>query len=114
MAAALHFHQSAHERESDSEPAVRTGKRTVDLRERFEDVGDEFRRYADARITHPEHDLVAILLGAALVFLRFPNKEEEERLLAEYHAQDTQARPDRTGQIQVKPATADGGIPGVC
>jgi DHA2 family multidrug resistance protein-like MFS transporter len=32
--------------------------------------------------------IVAILLGAALVFFLFPKKEEEERLLARYHAED--------------------------
>jgi MFS transporter, DHA2 family, multidrug resistance protein len=36
--------------------------------------------------------IVAILLGAALVWLLFPRKPQEERLLAQYHAQDT-ARP---------------------
>ena len=33
--------------------------------------------------------IVAIVLGAALVFLRFPRREDEERLLAQYHAEDT-------------------------
>jgi hypothetical protein len=33
--------------------------------------------------------IVAILLGATLVFLRFPKQDEEERLLARYHAEDT-------------------------
>jgi MFS transporter, DHA2 family, multidrug resistance protein len=33
--------------------------------------------------------IVAILFGAALVFLRFPRREEEQRLLAQYHAEDT-------------------------
>src|SRR5208337_1520421 len=33
--------------------------------------------------------IVAILLGAALVFFLFPKKNSEERLLAEYHSQDT-------------------------
>jgi DHA2 family multidrug resistance protein-like MFS transporter len=32
---------------------------------------------------------VAIVLGAALVFFMFPKKAEEERLLAQYHAEDT-------------------------
>jgi DHA2 family multidrug resistance protein-like MFS transporter len=32
--------------------------------------------------------IVAILLGAALVFFRFPKHEDEVRLLEEYHAQD--------------------------
>jgi MFS transporter, DHA2 family, multidrug resistance protein len=32
--------------------------------------------------------IVAILLGAAIVFFLFPKREDEERLLAEYHAED--------------------------
>jgi MFS transporter, DHA2 family, multidrug resistance protein len=35
--------------------------------------------------------IVAILLGAAVVFFLFPKHEEEERLLARYHAEDTGA-----------------------
>jgi len=34
--------------------------------------------------------IVAILLGAALVFIRFPKHEEEKALLERYHAEDTQ------------------------
>jgi EmrB/QacA subfamily drug resistance transporter len=33
--------------------------------------------------------IVATLLGAVLVFFLFPKKDDEQRLLAEYHAQDT-------------------------
>jgi DHA2 family multidrug resistance protein-like MFS transporter len=33
--------------------------------------------------------IVAILLGAAVVFFLFPKKDDEERLLAEYRSQDT-------------------------
>jgi MFS transporter, DHA2 family, multidrug resistance protein len=33
--------------------------------------------------------IVAILLGAAVVFFLFPKKDEEEQLLARYHAEDT-------------------------
>ncbi len=33
--------------------------------------------------------IVAILLGATLVFFRFPKHQREEQLLAQYHAQDT-------------------------
>jgi MFS transporter, DHA2 family, multidrug resistance protein len=33
--------------------------------------------------------IVAILAGALLVFLRFPRKDEEERLLERYHREDT-------------------------
>jgi protein-S-isoprenylcysteine O-methyltransferase Ste14 len=33
--------------------------------------------------------IIAILLGATLVFFLFPRKDEEEALLAAYHAEDT-------------------------
>ncbi len=33
--------------------------------------------------------IVAILLGAALVFFRFPKRDQEQALLAQYHAEDT-------------------------
>jgi EmrB/QacA subfamily drug resistance transporter len=33
--------------------------------------------------------IVAILIGATLVFFCFPKRDDEQRLLAEYHAQDT-------------------------
>jgi MFS transporter, DHA2 family, multidrug resistance protein len=32
--------------------------------------------------------IIAILIGATLVFLLFPRKEAERQLLADYHAQD--------------------------
>jgi EmrB/QacA subfamily drug resistance transporter len=35
--------------------------------------------------------IIAVLIGAALVFLRFPKRDEELRLLAEYHATDQAA-----------------------
>jgi hypothetical protein len=35
--------------------------------------------------------IVAILLGAALVFFLFPKKEKEEELLARYHSEDVSA-----------------------
>jgi MFS transporter, DHA2 family, multidrug resistance protein len=38
---------------------------------------------------------VAILLGAALVFFLFPRKDEEERLLAQYHSADI-SRPHKS------------------
>jgi len=47
-------------------------------------VGDQ-RAYAAG--------IVAILLGAVLVFFMFPKKDEEERLLAEYHSEDTARLP---------------------
>ena len=37
--------------------------------------------------------IVAVLLGAALVFLKFPHRDEEHRLLAQYHDEDNAATP---------------------
>jgi MFS family permease len=39
--------------------------------------------------------IVAILVGATLVFFMFPRKEHERELLAEYHAEDAAAQPPR-------------------
>jgi len=39
--------------------------------------------------------LVSVALGAALVFFMFPKKDEEERLLAQYHAEDQAKRATR-------------------
>ena len=36
--------------------------------------------------------IVAVLLGAVVVFFLFPTHQEEERLLAGYHAEDTAAQ----------------------
>ena len=50
--------------------------------------------------------LVAVVLGAALVFFMFPRKDEEERLLAEYHAADTRrAEVGVTGNLKSTRAT---------
>jgi MFS family permease len=52
--------------------------------------------------------IVAILLGAALVFFRFPKKEEEERLLRAYHAEDTGATAPEPGGEAGHPQPATG------
>jgi hypothetical protein len=38
--------------------------------------------------------LIAVLLGATLVYFVFPKREEERELLARYEAEDTQGRPE--------------------
>ena len=48
--------------------------------------------------------IVAILLGAAVVFFLFPRKEEEERLLARYHAEDTGGRVGTSDSTVAAPA----------
>jgi hypothetical protein len=40
--------------------------------------------------------IVAVLLGAALVFFLFPRKDEEEKLLAAYQAEDADREEPRT------------------
>jgi MFS transporter, DHA2 family, multidrug resistance protein len=51
--------------------------------------------------------VIAVLLGAVLVFFAFPRMEEEQRLLAEYHEQDTAAvaaeSNDAPGDLQPAP-----------
>jgi hypothetical protein len=39
--------------------------------------------------------IVAVVLGAALVFFAFPKKEQEQQLLAEYDAEDAGPPEDR-------------------
>jgi hypothetical protein len=50
--------------------------------------------------------VAAILLGAALVYLMFPKRDEERQLLASYHAQDTAAVAvhDDVGSLAPGPA----------
>jgi hypothetical protein len=72
-----------------------------------EDVAEQHPQYADAITAGAKSafldgadwaytaGIVAILLGAVLVFFLFPKKDEEERLLAQYHAEDTStAQPE--------------------
>jgi hypothetical protein len=49
-----------------------------------------------------------VLLGATLVFLKFPRREEERQLLAAYHAEDTGAPepPAEPGSQPAAPAPA--------
>jgi hypothetical protein len=68
-----------------------------------DDVAQQYPQYAD-QITAAAKEsflagdqlaylagIVAVLLGAALVFFMFPRRDEERRLLAEYHATDVAA-----------------------
>jgi len=50
--------------------------------------------------------IFAILLGALLVFFLFPKKHDEERLLVEYHSQDSSRHTDIAKPAEVQP---DGG-----
>ena len=49
--------------------------------------------------------IVAIVLGAILVFFFFPKKAEEERLLAEYQAHDDSRRAGSTASDARSPET---------
>ena len=51
--------------------------------------------------------VIAVLLGAALVFFLFPRRDDERRLLAEYHATDAAAQAP-AGDA---PASAPAGLP---
>jgi MFS transporter, DHA2 family, multidrug resistance protein len=52
--------------------------------------------------------IIAVLLGAVLVFLKFPKGEEEKRLLAGYHAADTAAAASPPGEHVGTGALVDG------
>jgi MFS transporter, DHA2 family, multidrug resistance protein len=80
-----------------------------------ESVAHQYPQYANAITTAARSSFVsgsdwayaagaiAIALGAALIFFMFPGKEDEQRLLREYHAQDT---PEQPGAEQPGIATA--------
>jgi DHA2 family multidrug resistance protein-like MFS transporter len=65
------------------------------------DVANQYPHYSSQIIAAARHaflqgdqwaytaGIVAILLGALLVFFKFPRKEEEQRLLASYQQQDS-------------------------
>jgi MFS transporter, DHA2 family, multidrug resistance protein len=46
--------------------------------------------------------MLAILLGAVLVFLLFPKREKERQLLAAYHAEDTKSAIVTAGEVEQK------------
>jgi DHA2 family multidrug resistance protein-like MFS transporter len=48
--------------------------------------------------------IVAVLLGAALVFFIFPKKAEEEQLLAQFHAEDTRPSAEPGGAFSAPTA----------
>jgi MFS transporter, DHA2 family, multidrug resistance protein len=68
-----------------------------------QDVAEQYHQYAGqitaaAKTSFLQGDqwaytagVVAVLIGATLVFFLFPRNEDEQRLLAEYHARDTRA-----------------------
>jgi hypothetical protein len=51
--------------------------------------------------------IIAVLVGAAIVFMLFPRRDDERRLLAEYHAEDT-ASSGRAGAEVAARRTATG------
>ena len=57
--------------------------------------------------------IVAVLLGAALVYSMFPKRDEEQRLLAEYHAEDAQpSRRARRPRWRARPRPENAEGPG--
>jgi MFS transporter, DHA2 family, multidrug resistance protein len=51
--------------------------------------------------------VIAILIGAAIVFFLFPKREQELQLLAAYHAEDTERQIARSGQPKPAPQIED-------
>jgi len=51
--------------------------------------------------------ILAVLIGAALVFFVFPKAERERGLLEEYHKEDEAAGADETGKPEAAPAPGD-------
>jgi hypothetical protein len=71
-----------------------------------EEIAEQYPQYADAITAGAKSSfldgadwaytagIVSILLGFVLVFFLFPKKDEEERLLARYEAEDVGGQPD--------------------
>ncbi|RYU13155.1 MFS transporter [Nocardioides iriomotensis] len=88
-----------------------------------EAIGQRYPQYADAITAGAKQSfldgadwaylagIVAILLGAAIVLLRFPGRAEERRLLGEYHARDTAATPTASPSSADKPVSPDAPVP---
>ena len=51
--------------------------------------------------------ILAVLIGAALVFFVFPKAESERKLLEAYHKEDEAAGADETGKLETAPAPGD-------
>ncbi len=51
--------------------------------------------------------ILAVLIGAALVFFVFPKTERERELLEEYHKDDEAAGAEETGKPEAAPAPGD-------
>ena len=49
--------------------------------------------------------IVAVLLGAAVVFLMFPRRDEERRLLAVYQAKDAVPVPEKQPAGELDPVS---------
>jgi hypothetical protein len=58
--AAVHLEQLLHEREADSQSALRLFERMVHLREHVEDARQRFGRNPDARVAHRHHDFTVL------------------------------------------------------
>ena len=52
--------------------------------------------------------IIAVLIGAAIVFFVFPKRDEERKVLAEYHQQDMAALQEMTAKQPAAPAPANG------
>ncbi len=94
---------------SSPEKALVTNSVQSELEKSFSSAADTAQRYPHyaAQITAGAKEsflqgadhaylagIIAILLGATLVFFRFPKREREEELLAQYHAEDTAPREE--------------------
>ena len=84
-----------------------------------ETIAEQYPQYADAITAGARSSfldgadwaytagIVAILLGAAIVYFLFPRRAAERDLLARYHAEDTGARSYRSG---IELATGPAGL----
>jgi MFS transporter, DHA2 family, multidrug resistance protein len=78
----------------------------VDVAQQYPQYASQITAAAKASFQQGDHwaytaGIVAILLGAALVFSFFPKRDEEQALLARYHAEDTgHVEPTAAARVQ--------------
>jgi len=85
-----------------------------------EDVAEQYPQYSDTIIAGAKESfldgadwaytagIVAVVVGATLVYFLFPKRQEEEELLAHYHAQDSGDAVAATDAPNASPAVPEG------
>jgi len=92
----------------------------ANLAEEYPEYGDQIMSAAESSFLEGDQlayvaGLVAVIIGAAVVLIFFPRKDEEEAMRLAFHAedegQDATAPPPMAGGRQIPPAPSPQGSP---